>query len=148
VDGIKEIHGDIWDYYKKPGYKIVIPTNGYVKGKGELVMGRGIAKEAVNTIPGIAMALGNLVGAWGNIPFFIKGIISFPVKHTWDEKADLILIKRSMVKLTRQLREEPWRNVKKIIFPRVGCGNGKLKWKEVWPVIEPYMTNKFILIRR
>jgi hypothetical protein len=148
MDGIREIHGDIWDYYKKSGYRIIIPTNGCVRNNGKLVMGRGIAKEAVENIPGIEIALGNLVGAYGNIPYFIKGIISFPVKENWSDKADLRLIKNSMKLLTQQLREEKWRGIKKIIFPRVGCGNGKLKWKEVWTVIEPYMTNQFILIRR
>lgn len=33
--------GNIWDYYNKDCFVIVITTNGYVKNSGEAVMGRG-----------------------------------------------------------------------------------------------------------
>jgi len=26
-------------------------------------------------------------------------------------------------------------------MPKVGCGNGKLKWEEVEPIIEKYLPN-------
>jgi hypothetical protein len=42
---VKEIVGNIWDYYDK-GHWIVITTNGIVNKNGEAIMGRGVALEA------------------------------------------------------------------------------------------------------
>ena len=38
---MKEITGDLWDYYRRPMHTICITTNGTIKKNGKAVMGRG-----------------------------------------------------------------------------------------------------------
>jgi hypothetical protein len=55
---MKEIAGELWDHHKA-GVVIAITTNGYVKGNGACVMGRGCAKEARDSFPGIDLGWGS-----------------------------------------------------------------------------------------
>jgi hypothetical protein len=139
------INNDIWNYWKQGAY-IVIPTNGFVKKTGELVMGRGLALQAKEYIHSIESILGGLIKEFGNIPFVIEeaNIISFPVKHNWWEKADLKLIEISAVLLKKYKLTYP--NIFPVYMPKVGCGNGQLNWKDVEPIIEEYLGNLVIIV--
>jgi hypothetical protein len=128
--------GDIWEEAKSPAY-IVIPTNGLVKNNGECVMGRGLAYQAKTKFPNLPKELGANIKKKGNTVFVFPeyGIITIPVKHNWREKADLSLIEKSLYKL-RQL---------KMVMPEtmylshIGCGNGKLSWENVKPIVKRYL---------
>src|SRR4051812_3283092 len=100
--GMKEITGNLWDYYGKPNHIVCITTNGMVKRNGKCVMGRGCAFEATQRVPGIASALGNRIQAIGNQNVFLDDykIMTFPVKHHWKDAADLNLISDSAFMLT------------------------------------------------
>lgn len=141
---IKEIKGDIWEFWKN-GKWIIITTNGYVKKNGEAVMGRGIALQAKLRHPSLPKELGNLILQLGNVPmFFMKlHLITFPVKYNWWEKADLKLIEDS-AKLTCEWSKKVIPN-EIIYITRVGCGNGKLLWKEVKPILERQLDSRFIV---
>lgn len=133
-----EIAGDIWkwgDFLK--GY-IVIPTNGYVKSDGCAVMGRGLARQAAFRYPELPKALGKSLQKYGNRVYIFEGlkIITFPVKHNWWEKADLKLIETSAIQLREAIYCSPHHRV---LIPRVGCGNGKLDWEDVKPILEATM---------
>ena len=141
---MKEAQIELWDV--TDGWK-VITTNGSVNKKGLAVMGRGCALEAAKRIPyfpkTLAMALektGNKVYAWEYC-----NIITFPVKHKWNEKADLELIKKS----TRELVEiaNKWK-MEKIYLPRPGCGYGYLEWEEVKKEIEDILDDRFVVITK
>ncbi len=155
-----EIQGNIWSY-ACDGNVIVIPTNGYVKKNGELVMGAGLAKQAANKHRGLAMEWGYIVRQDGNhvhaIPYSNYNrddtseqwpkksyvLASFPVKHNWWEDADIELIKRSCI----ELRSKFITKVGNIYLPRVGCGNGNLDWADVKPVLEEFLPeNCFIVV--
>lgn len=127
-----EVKGNLWDY---PADWRVITTNGFVKKNGECVMGRGCAFEAKKKFPELAKELGWRIKEGGNTPYrFTKwGLITFPVKHNWWEKADLELIKQSAEILNIDATNHP---DMQIVMPRPGCGNGQLKWEDVKPLLE------------
>lgn len=138
---MKEIIGNLWDYHGKPSTAIAITTNGFIKSNGNCVMGRGCAKEAVRQFELISLDLGKLIKESGNIVHRIyDGLYSFPVKHNWWEKADLELIERSCIQISTMATEDH------IIIPRMGCGNGKLNWADVRPVVAPLLNDRFSII--
>ena len=112
---MQEIIGNFWDYHNQ-SHIIAITTNGFVKSSGECVMGRGCAREARDTFPGIAKRLGSLIKEHGNHVYYLGlGIVSFPVKHNWWENADPALIERSAKELVGLADKDGW---KSIIIPR------------------------------
>ena len=131
------VKGDIWAIDCDV---ICITTNGYVRGDGKAVMGRGVAYQATQRYPDIARLLGNKLIQYGNVVSIIrvprtpneKILCSFPVKHHWHDQADIHLIKKSAEELLSLARE--WSN-SVFVLPRPGCGNGKLGWEDVLPVL-------------
>ncbi len=135
---------DIWIFHKK--YPICITTNGYVKNNtGECVMGRGIALEAKIKFPKLSKELGFQITKYGNNVFYFKDydLFSFPVKHNWWEKADLKLIEKSCIELVNFCNNS---KIDKCFLPKVGCGNGQLNWKDVKPVLEFILDDRFFII--
>lgn len=125
---MKEIFGDIWNYYNRGnGGWLVVTTNGTVNKQGKCVMGRGIALEAANRFPTLPQLLGSKIRSDGNNVHVFPDIrvISFPVKHNWYEKADKNLIRSSLNQLVEMIASE----VGPIFMVRPGCGNGNLKWE-------------------
>ena len=138
---MKEATGNLWDY---PAQVRAITTNGFVKNNGECVMGRGCAKEARDKFPGLAIYLGQMIKAHGNRCFNLgNGLVSFPVKHNWWEKADPDLIVQSAHQLVTMADKFGWKSV---VIPRPGCGNGQLNWDDVKKVIEPILDDRFTII--
>lgn len=131
------IEGNIWDC---DADAIVVTTNGIVKGNGALVMGKGLAKQAVDMIPGIDYYLGQLVQTSGNHVYemvsSIATVFSFPTKHNWRSPADPILIDRSARELLAIVDSPDHKHLKKIVLPQVGCGLGQLSWPLV---VEPIL---------
>ena len=141
---MREVVGNLWDYYEKA--TIVITTNGSLKKSGECVMGKGCAFEAKKKFPWVAKVLGTLIIEGGNKVFYLgDGLVSFPVKHNWWEKADLELIERSSIELVNLTNHYKWKTV---VVPRPGCGNGGLEWNEVKPILKRYLDDKFLVITR
>lgn len=135
---MKEIVGNLWDYYENQDYVICITTNGYIKSNGEAVCGRGCAYEATVQIPGFAKLLGLYLKENGNVPGIMRtspdewGVIVFPVKHKWFEVASKDLILKGAQFLFEYAVGNPNTT---FILPRPGCGNGQLKWEEVKEII-------------
>lgn len=141
---MKEVNGNLWDY-RVNGYYIVVPTNGFVKKNGEAVMGRGVARELAIIDRKFPCKLGKAIKERGNRVFvWNDNIITFPVKHNWWEKANLELIEKSCKELKEIL--DNFEALKNIAMPRVGCGNGKLLWVEVKPIIEYYLGDKVLIV--
>ena len=151
---MKEITGDIWDFHKQ-GHWIVITTNGSVKANGEAVMGggkvRGTAFQAKQRFPGVAKILGDAIRESGNVlhHWGKEGLIFFPVKHNWWEKADLVLIEQSTKELRDFFNDVIADYPIPIYLTRVGCGNGGLDWEtQVKPILEKYLDDRFIVVER
>jgi len=141
-----EAQGNLWNFVGVPA----ITTNGYINKNGLAVMGRGCAKEAVTMYPGIQEKLAFYLSIYGNHVFYLsqlgeKGIITFPVKHLWNEKADLELIRRSADELIRSVI--PYFKIKDTIYlARPGVGNGRLNWDDVKPIISNILTNQVCVV--
>lgn len=131
---------------------LVITTNGTVKNDGLAVMGRGVALTARKQFKGVDRRLGDLIKANGNIVQVIGrrrwhghpySVVSFPVKHSWWEEADIDLIGKSTRQLKELADEEGWSLV---ALPRPGCGNGKLEWKKVRRVLLRALDDRFVIV--
>ena len=139
---VNEIQRDLWDCYHdlQANEFIGITTNNFVKKDGKAVMGRGCALEATKKFPHIASDLGALIHANGKQAYVFPAyrVVTFPVKHVWNEQADLGLIEQSCTELKDIMHVY---GIKKIFLPRPGCGNGGLKWDLVKPIIEKHFGN-------
>lgn len=146
---MKEIAGNIWDYYDR-GHWIVITTNGTVRKDGACVMGRGVALEAKKRFPKLPFQLGERIKTMGNRlhPFPDSRLFCYPVKWQWFEKADLCLIAVSSSQLADYPNEAYIAVQIPIYMVRPGCGNGRLDWKDVKPVLEKYLDDRFIVVNR
>lgn len=147
---MKEITGELWDYFGRPYTVVLVTTNGTVKKNGEAVMGRGCAFEAKRKFPAAAAYLGDHIRRFGNRVSDLGAMLglgalslwTFPVKHNWYEPADLELIQTSAQTLRKYAEETPeftW------ILPRPGCGNGRLTWEQVKPGIEFLPDNVWMI---
>lgn len=142
---MREIKGNLWDYYGKPMHVVCITTNGVVKkSNGECVMGRGCAREAKDKIRGIAKELGDKIKARGNVLHSLDDskVLAFPVKHRWNEMADLDLIRNSTVQLKDLATKLSGFT---FVLPRPGCGNGGRLWREVEPIVKDLPDNVFVI---
>lgn len=142
-----EMAGDLWEAYDL-GHWVAITTNPVVNRHGKLVMGRGVALEAAKRIPSLAHTLGDLVGRYGNHVLAVPAhrILSFPVKLHWHDAAVPWLIAQS----ARELASDRFMGVVRypVYMVRPGCGNGRLQWRDVAPLIAPYLDNRFIVVER
>jgi hypothetical protein len=135
--------GDLWQVGIDT---VVITTNGFVKKDGRAVMGRGCAREArdnltsgslpIDQILGYAIRQdGNHVhdlGSWKHVSGRRFRILTFPVKTNWWEDACPELIERSAGELDITARRM---GLRKVAMPQPGCGNGRLSWDEVKPLL-------------
>jgi hypothetical protein len=128
---MREIADDIFDYAKRERPDAVcIPSNGYVRQDGGGVMGRGVAKQALDRWPEIGGLLGAALRANGNCTqvLCVKGgiaIVAFPTKETYQTPSSIGRIRTSMRQLLALADERGWTSV---VMPRPGCGNGQLAW--------------------
>lgn len=144
---MKEITGNIWDYHKK-GHWIVITTNGNVNTKGKAVMGKGIALQAKQRYFQLPTELGKKIRRYGNIPFVLPEfrIVTLPTKHNWWEKSDTQLIEIGISELERAWTL--WDNKIPLYMVRPGCSSGGLDWKDVKPILEKYLDDRFVVVER
>lgn len=149
---MREQTGDLWKLIQ-PGDALVITTNGDVDKRGWAVMGRGIALQAARRFAdeGLKERLGwMLQHGLGNHVSYVHtsapfSLLTMPVKHHWHEKADPDLIIRSAHELVDVARGWAWGT---IWLPRPGCGNGRLNWIDVRPLIEPILDDRFTVASR
>lgn len=138
-----ETLGDIW-VYADSGVPIVITANGSLTRDGRAVMGRGVAKQAAQRYPGLAVKLGLLIAEQGSHVFDLScGIVSFPVEESAWSLPDTRIISRSAGELRALLDISGW---ERIVVPRPGCGGGGLEWMDVRPLLEPWFDERFIVI--
>ena len=135
-----EVKGNLWDFHDT-GKWIVIPTNGTVKRGYSAVMGRGIALQCKTRYPQFPVLFGRKLSLLGNhvSKFDAFKILTFPVKDSWFGTASIDLIKRSVQEL------QAYGYLSEIFLPKVGCGNGGLRWSEVRLLLE-VLDNRFTVV--
>lgn len=152
---MREALADLWT---EPADARCITTNGYIKSNGALVMGAGVAGQAQSRYPKFPKVAGEAVAKFGNhvFPFTTRELrsesmftptdkaifITFPVKHKWYEAADLDLIVRSAHELQELVDKL---DLKKVLLPRPGCGNGRLSWDDVKPAID-FLDDRIVVV--
>lgn len=126
-----QVTGNIWNY--ECDWRI-ITTNGTIKNNGEAVLGAGVAQQASRRYPTLNKDLGYKLKVFGNNIYSFPEfkLITFPVKHVWYEYADISLVFRSTLQLKSWVDEYPY---KIYVMPQAGCGNGKLSWIDVEPIL-------------
>lgn len=144
---MKVEYTDIW-VKRFAGNFVVIPVNEFVKKDGSAVMGKGLALQASHMYPKLPFDLGERIKKYGSrvFVFLDYGIVTFPTKHHWSEKADIGLIRTSAIQLTVLVDAM---GLSRIYIPMVGCGNGKLKWSEVRKVVKPiFYDDRYIIVKQ
>jgi hypothetical protein len=139
---ILESSGDIWEH---AGHNIIaITTNGSLTRDGRIVPGSGVTLQATIRYPWLAAKLGRCVREQGSHVFDLgSGIVSFPVEETAWSLPDLRIISRSAEELRLLVDAAGWQ---RIIVPRPGCGGGGLLWKDVRPLLTPWLDARFTVI--
>jgi hypothetical protein len=140
-----EVVGDIWDYHDQ-GHWVAITTNGCVKTSGSAIMGRGVALQAAEKWPELPRELGKWIRSNGNVVYMSikKRLFTFPTKHDWRSDSDIDLIEQS----ARRLRwlAGAFSLQGPIYLPRPGCGNGRLEWSEVEPLLSVIFDSRFVVV--
>lgn len=147
---LREVVGDIWDF---DCTMRVIPTNGFVKkadarGVRHAVMGAGLAKQAATKYPNLPEVLARCILKDGNHVAGIRhDLLAFPTKEVWWQRSSLVLIERSAKELKALVDAMGWTLV---AVPRVGCGNGQLRWAEVKLILEHALGDdpRFVIVDR
>ena len=67
-----------------------------------------------------------------------KYIINFPTKKHWRHPSKLSYIREGMESLAKIIKSK---DIKSVAIPPLGCGNGKLNWDEVKPIMEHYLSS-------
>lgn len=108
------------------------------------VMGKGIALEFKKRYPAMykqykkycddgSLTIGKLM-LWRDEPD--HWLLMFPTKTTWRKPSDLSYIESGLKKFVDTYTEK---GITSAAFPRLGCGNGGLDWKDVKPLMEKYL---------
>lgn len=142
------------DLFDMAADALCITTNGDINKHDRAVMGRGCAEQAAKIWIGIDVALAKGIRANGNVVNVLKhpdgkdprAVLSLPVKHHWNERADIGLIASSLADL---VSFTDWAGWTLVVLPRPGCGNGKLNWeREVREVCEAILDERFVVVHR
>lgn len=135
--------GNMWDVFNLVDH-FLITTNSSIKNNGELVMGRGIAKQARDIWPNLAQQAGEQICQALGVPhkYGLKGkygvilgprIGLFQVKYHFRDQASLDLIQYSTQSLLGYATDHPEKAIA-LNFP--GIGNGGLRADLVKPIID------------
>ena len=107
------------------------------------VMGKGLAAEFRSRYPEMFLRYREICESQlldiGKL-WLWKGesqwVLNFPTKRHWRQPSRLSYIEAGLIKFADSFEE---RGITDIAFPRLGCGNGGLKWEEVQPLMERYL---------
>lgn len=109
------------------------------------VMGKGVALQFKESYPEMfhyyqqacdeqKLKIGNLL-LWKSDR---KWILLFPTKQHWRNPSKLEYIEAGLQKFVQYYYRM---GIESIAFPKLGCGNGKLNWKDVKAVMEKYLSD-------
>lgn len=131
---IEYIEGDI---FESPAQVIVNTVN--TVG----VMGKGIALSFKKRYPKMYERYKDVCEQGllktGKLMLFYEAdywLLLFPTKESWRQPSKLEYIEAGLQKFVQTYAAK---GITSIAFPRLGCGNGELKWEDVKPLMEQYL---------
>lgn len=132
---IQYIEGDL---FSSPAQVIVNTVN--TVG----VMGKGVALSFKKRYPDMFQHYKNTCEkrllTIGKLMLFYEPdhwILLFPTKENWRNPSKMEYIEKGLMKFVNTYAEK---GITSIAFPRLGCGNGGLDWKDVKPLMEKYLN--------
>ena len=109
------------------------------------VMGKGIAKAFKEREPNMFVAYKRICDQKLLEPgklWLWRGseqwILNFPTKMHWRSPSRMEWIEAGLDKFVRTYESQ---GITEIAFPKLGCGNGNLDWKDVRPLMERYLSD-------
>lgn len=109
------------------------------------VMGKGIALEFKKRYPAMfesyKLACEKKRLKTGRLMLFYEAdhwVLNFPTKEHWRSPSRLEYIEQGLIRFTKIYAEY---GITSIAFPKLGCGNGELDWKDVKPLMEKYLKD-------
>ena len=72
-----------------------------------------------------------------------KWFLLFPTKRHWRERADIAGIEEGLKWLTNNYKKE---GIKSLAIPALGCGLGRLEWRDVGPLMCRYLKTLDIVV--
>jgi len=139
--------GNMWSEYATANL-FLITTNSTINTKGQLVMGRGIAKEAADRYPKLPLQAGQIIQKYcGNLGIYGLYISKhwpktklglFQVKRNYKDKAELDLIQRSINML------DFWLIGRDRLQVHLNFPGGGLAYEEVYPIVNVLGDNVVI----
>lgn len=141
------VQSNIWDYANNLNF-ICITTNSILNKEGELVMGKGNAKQAKNFAPNLPKDFGDQIKAMGlNGKFYgllvsqDKKFIAFQTKLHWLDNSPIDVVEKSCDKLSRLAKKYPDQTFG---LPFPGIQNGRLRPKDVYPFLAKLPDNVYV----
>jgi len=136
-----------------------IPINGSFKAPSGELLARGLPKAAIDRYANLEKRVAGYLVLHGNHTGVLieQGeeaslpLVVLPVRHAYEERADLALVRRSLSELVLLTTARGWQTV---VLPRVGCAVGKgygidgLVWERVGRMAAPMLDDRFVVVAR
>lgn len=147
--------GDLMKHLSEPDY-VVITANSYINKRGELVMGRGFAKQMAKKFPELPADFGDSLQDMAKGEYYLffpygfgmgvpralpENVGVLQVKRHFRENADIELIRKSLERLDRKATRESDK-IFYLNFP--GVGYGRLRREDVLPLLQDLPNNVHI----
>lgn len=135
---VEFIRGDL---FQSGADIIVIPTN--MVG----AMGKGVAKVAADTIPGLLDHYRSMLGRCTRHNFIVyhyndTQYLMFPTKVHWRDKSPRDLVVYNLKRLRDILEKHRWPG--RVALPAVGCGEGGLDWEsDIGPLCQELFRDSY-----
>ena len=108
------------------------------------VMGKGLARAFRQRYPDMFRVYAKICErhllAPGKLMIFCESdhwLLLFPTKEDWRDPSKMEYIESGLKKFADTYAQK---GITSIAFPKLGCGNGKLNWDEVRPLMEKYLN--------
>lgn len=140
------VQNNIWDFADTLDY-VCITTNSTLNKDNCLIMGKGNAKEANMRLPDLPKDFGqqiverNVNGGFYGLLVSHKKYLAFQTKYHWRDNSPIELVERTTNMLVRLANNHP---DKTFGLPFPGINNGRLKPKDVYPLLQKLPDNVFV----
>lgn len=134
---LKRITGDVWSFFQKPNTWVVVPTSADKQLSGQ------VARQAADKVPALAAAY-----AKQPEPFVLatkSRLVLAPTKAAaGDRQASLEIIEDNVKRLREAI--DSGRITGPVAIPKMGTGDGNLKWEAVEPILEKHLAGKDVTV--